>query len=59
MLSLFFVLLGLLADGGLLVVAGHVVPPDTVVVDVVEDCQTLSNSLGLGTGPERERETRI
>lgn len=30
-------LLGVLADDGLLVVAGDVVPRDTVIVDVVED----------------------
>ena len=34
------VTLGILADDGLLVVAGHVVPFDPVAVEVVQDGQT-------------------
>lgn len=37
-------LVGVLADDGLLVVAGHVVPCDTVIVHVVEDAEA-----GLGS----------
>ncbi len=45
----------LLADGGLPVLAGHVVELDAVVVEVVEDGEAVAAALGLRAGEAARR----